>query len=126
MKRVVCWLIAIIVVLVAVRFGGGWLVTTWVAHGKNYEAHSMHEGHLIVDEIKAHDSSINATWTTDNRSQPNVVIRNVFEPAKQDLIISWAKAVKSQGRVRRHITIDFQKEIPHSDVPDTLLRTVEL
>ena len=123
MKRATGWLGAIVVFIIIVRFGGNGLITAYVAHGKNYDAHSMHEGHLIVDEIKAHDPSINATWTTGNHAQPNVVIRNVFDPAKQDMIISWAKAMKAQGRVRRHVTIDFQKEVPHSDVPDTVLRT---
>ena len=85
----------------------------------------MREGHVIVDEIKAHDPSINATWTTDERGQPEIVIRNVFDSDKQEAIIAWAKAVKSQGRVRRRIVIDFQKEIPNSHVDDTILRTIE-
>ena len=123
MKHAVGWLVAVIVLILIVRFGGNSLVTAYVAHAKNYEAHSMHEAHLIVDEIKAHDPSINATWTTGNHGQPNVVIRNVSDPAYQDMIISWAKAVKVQGRVRWHVTIDFQKEVPHTDVPDTVLRT---
>jgi hypothetical protein len=122
-KRVIKWFIFAAIAVVALRFGGQWALTAWIGHKKNSEAHSMHEGHIIVDEIKAHDPSINATWTNDDRGQPNIVIRNVFDRETQDAIVSWAQAVKTAGRVRRHITIDFQKEIPHSDVPDTILRT---
>ncbi len=123
MKRAIRWFVAIVLLVLAIRFGGDWLLTAWIAHNKNYEAHSMHEGHVIVDEIKAHEPSINATWVTDDRAQPNVVIRNVFDRRQQDMILSWAKAVKAQGRVQRHITVDFQKEIPRSHVPDTILRS---
>ena len=75
--------------------------------------------------IHEHDPTINATWTTDDHSQPNVVIRNVFDRAKQDEIIDWAKAAKTEGRLHRHIVIDFQKEIRHSSQPDIILREVE-
>jgi len=57
--------------------------------------------------------------------QPDVVIRNVFDSDKQEAIIAWAKAVKSQGLVQRRIVIDFQKETPNSHIDDTILRTIE-
>ena len=122
MKRAIKWLVGIVAAIIVV---GDFALTAWVAHKKNDEAHSMHEGHVIVDEIKAHDPFINATWTTDDRGQPDVVIRNVFDFDKQEAIIAWAKAVKRQGRVQRHIVIDFQKEIPNSHIDDTILRTME-
>jgi hypothetical protein len=125
MRRAISWMVAIVLALAVVRYGGEWALTAWVAHKKNYEAHSMHEGHVIVDEIKVHDPSINVTWTNDDHGQPDVVVRNVFDREKQDAILSWAKAVKREGRVKRHITVDFQKEIPHNDLPDTILRTEE-
>ena len=125
MKRAIRWLAVSIAVVAVLWFGGQFALTAWIAHKMTNEAHSMHEGHIIVDEIKAHDPTVNATWTNTDDGQPNVVVRKVFDPDKQDTIIAWAKAVKQQGRVHRHITIDFQKEIPHSDVPDTVLRTVE-
>jgi hypothetical protein len=121
--KALSWGIAIILVLIVARYGGDWALRAWIAHGKNYEAHSMHENHVIVDEIKAHDPSVNATWTTDDDAQPDVVIRNVLDRDKQDAILAWAKAVKQQGRVRRRISLDFQTETPHSSVPDTILRT---
>ena len=83
----------------------------------------MHEGHVIVEQIKAQDPSINATWTLDDNGQPDVVIRNVFDRENQDVILAWAKAVKQQGRVHRRISLDFQQETPHSSLPDTILRT---
>jgi len=125
MKRAIKWLAAIIAAVIVAGVAGDFALTAWIAHKKNDEAHSMREGHVIVDEIKAHDPSINATWTTDERGQPEIVIRNVFDSDKQEAIIAWAKAVKSQGRVRRRIVIDFQKEIPNSHVDDTILRTIE-
>jgi hypothetical protein len=125
MERTIKWLVTIVAALIVVGFAGNFALTAWIAHKKNDEAHSMYEGHVIVDEIKAHDPSINATWTTDDHGQPDVVIRNVFDSDKQEAIIAWAKAAKNQGRVQRHIVIDFQKEIPNSRIGDTILRTIE-
>jgi hypothetical protein len=122
MKRTLKRITAIAVIAAAAIFGGNTALTAWITWHKNYQAHSMHEGHVIVDEIHAHDPSINATWTTDG-DQPNVVIRNVFDREKQDTILAWAKAVKQQGRVHRRISLDFQKETPHSSLSDTFLRT---
>jgi hypothetical protein len=125
MKRAMKWLAAIVATVIVLGVAGDFALTAWIAHKKNEEAHSMHEGHVIVDAIKAHDPSINATWTTDERGQPDVVIRNVFDSDKQDAIIAWAKAVKSQGLVQRRIVMDFQKETPNSHIDDTILRTIE-
>ncbi len=83
----------------------------------------MHEAHLIVDEIKAHDASLNATWTIDDDHLPDVVIRNVFDHAKQEEILAWARSAKASGRVQCRVTIDFQREIPHSSAPDEILRS---
>ena len=80
----------------------------------------MHASRIVVDEIKAHNSTISVIWgTTDGH--PEVVVRNVFDPDKQDMIIAWAKAVKNQGRVHRPIALEFHKEIPHSHIDDTIL-----
>jgi len=84
----------------------------------------MHEGHIIVDEIRNRDPTIRATCSTAD-GNPEIVVRNEFDPRRQDMIIAWAKALKREGRVHRSITIEFHKEIPHSNVPDTLLRVVE-
>jgi len=119
------WFAAIVSTVIVLGVAGDVALTAWIAHNKNEEAHAMHEGHVIVDGIKAHDPSINATWTTDERGQPDVVIRNVFDSDRQEAIIAWAKAMKSQGLVRRRIVIDFQKETPNSYVGDTIRRTIE-
>ena len=70
MKRAIKWLAAIIAAVIVPGVAGDFALTAWIAHKKNDEAYSMREGHVIVDEIKAHDPSINATWTTDERGQP--------------------------------------------------------
>jgi hypothetical protein len=120
MKLAIKWPVGIIGGIVLAGLG----FNAWIAWGMNREAYQMHEGHIIVDEIKAHDSTISVTWgTTDGH--PEVVVRGVFEPDKQDTILGWAKAVKNQGRVHRPITLEFHREIPHSHIADTVLRTVE-
>jgi hypothetical protein len=120
MKSALKWVVGVVggLVIAWVRTG------VWMAWAINHEAYQMHEGHIIVDEIKVHNSAISVTWgTTDGH--PEVVVRNVFESDKQDMIVAWAKAVKNQGRVHRPITLEFHKEIPHSHIDDTILRTVE-
>lgn len=97
--------------------------SVWIAWGKNREAHAMHQAHIIVDDIHTHDPSVNATWTLDDDGCPNVVIRNVFDRQQQDAILAWAKAVKRQGRVHARVALHFQKEIPNSSAPDTILRS---
>jgi hypothetical protein len=120
MKSALKWFVGVVGGLVIAWFGIG----AWMAWGIHREAYQMHEGRIVVDEIKAHNSTIGVTWgTTDGH--PEVVVRNVFDSDKQDMIIAWAKAVKNQGRVHRPITLEFHKEIPHSHVDDTILRTVE-
>ena len=85
----------------------------------------MHEGRVIADAIHGHDPSVHVGWTTDGHGHPNIVIHDPLDAAKQDEVIAWAKAAKTQGRVHRHIVIDFQKDIPHSSEPDIILREVE-
>jgi hypothetical protein len=123
MRRAVKYVGVVLALAGAAAFGLVVGPSIWIAWAKNREAHCMHEGHVIVDQIKAQDPSINATWTLDDDGQPDVVIRNVFDREKQDMILAWAKAVKQQGRVHRRISLDFQQETPHSSLPDTILRT---
>jgi len=123
MKRALKYLGITLALAGAAGFGlilGPSILIAWGRTGKHT---AMHQGHVIVDYIRAHDQSINATWTLDDDGQPDVVIRNVFDREKQDAILGWAKAVKERGRVRGHIALDFQKEIPHSTAPDTILRS---
>jgi hypothetical protein len=109
----------VVPVVATLLFFGG------IVHGKYVHADIMREGHVIADAIHEHDPSVHVGWTTDDHGHPNIVIRDPLDTAKQDEIISWAKAAKAQGRVHRHIVIDFQKEIPHSSQPDIILREVE-
>jgi hypothetical protein len=119
--RALRWFGVAVIAVVVLWCTASWALTAWIAHRKNYEARSMHEAHMIADEIKAQDPSINAYWTTDDRALPDVVIRDVSDRAKQDEILAWAKALKNTGRVERHITINFQTA--HSNMPDEILRS---
>jgi hypothetical protein len=103
--------------------GCSWLVYSIVDH-RRHPLLPMREGRVIADAIHEHDPSVHVDWTTDDHGHPNLVIHNVFDTEKQDEVIAWAKAAKAQGRVHRHIVIDFQKEIPHSSQPDIILREV--
>jgi hypothetical protein len=116
MKEVLKWLLGVGATLLVVAIAGDIAFTAWITQHKNHEAHLMHEAHVIVDEIHAHDASINATWTVDDDT-PNVVVRNVFDRGKQDQILAWAQAAKQQGRVHRRISLDFQREVPQSSAP---------
>jgi hypothetical protein len=111
--------------LVVIPVASPFLLTAWIVHGKNVYADIVHEGRVIADAIHEHDPSVHVGWTTDGHNHPNIVIRDPLDTEKQDQIIQWAKAAKAQGRVHRHIVIDFQKEIPHSSQPDIILREVE-
>ena len=123
MKRVLKAIGATLAIVAAVAFGLMVGPSVWIAWGKNREAHAMHQGRVIVDDIKTHDPSVSATWTLDDDGYPNVAICNVFDREHQDAILAWAKAVKQRGAVHGRIALDFQKEIPHSSVPDTILRS---
>jgi hypothetical protein len=116
--------IGMAILVIAVVFSAVAILNAWVGWHKNDQARQMHEGHIIVNEIKAHDPTISATWSTAG-NHPEVVVRNVFDVKKQDMIVGWAKGVKQQGRVRRRITLEFHKEITGNHVPDTILRAVE-
>jgi hypothetical protein len=127
MRRVPNWLskLAIAIFLVAIPVASPFVFFCWIVHGKNVYADMMHEGHVVADAIHEHDTSVHVDWTTDGHGHPNLVVHNVFDTAKQDDVIAWAKAAKAQGHVHRHIVIDFQKEIPHSSEPDIILREAE-
>ena len=127
MRRLPSWLprLAAIIAFVVVPVAATVLFFGGMAHGKLVYSDIMREGHVIANAIHEHDSSLHVGWTTDGHAHPNIVIRDPLDTAKQDQIIAWAKAAKAQGRVRRRIVIDFQKEIPHSSQPDIILREVE-
>jgi len=117
--------VAIAITLVGIPVASPFLLSAWIVHGKNVYADIMHEGRIVADVIHEHDPSVHVGWTIDDHGHPNIVIRDLLDTAEQDEIIAWAKAAKAQGRVRRHIVIDFQKEIPHSSEPDIILREAE-
>jgi len=117
--------VAIAIMLVGIPVASPFLLSAWIVHGKNVYADIMHEGRVVADAIHEHDPSVHVGWTRDDHGHPNLVIHNVFDTEKQDEVIAWAKAAKAQGRVHRHIVIDFQKEIPHSSEPDIIVREVE-
>jgi hypothetical protein len=127
MRRLPKWIpgLAIVIMLVVIPVASPFILSAWIVHGKNEYADIMHEGRIIADAIHEHDPSVHVGWTTDDHGHPNIVIRDPLDTEKQDQIIQWAKAAKAQGRVHRHIVIDFQKEMPHSSQPDIILREVE-
>ncbi len=117
--------LTVAIMLVGIPVASPFLMSAWIEHGKNVYADVMHEGRVTADAIHAHDPSVHADWTTDGDGHPNLVIHNVFDTKNQDEVIAWAKAARAQGRVHRHIVIDFLKEISNRSEPGILMREVE-
>jgi hypothetical protein len=106
MKRAIKWLTVSVAVIAVLWFGGEFALTAWIAHKMNDEAHSMHEGHVIVDEIKAHDKTINANWST-SEGRALVRIYGVTDVNRQDMVLAWAKSLKERGRITRPVKVAF-------------------
>jgi hypothetical protein len=70
------------------------------------EAAKERQAELIVQAIKAHDGTINASATV-KKGYATVRVYAVTDPSIQDMIIAWVKEMKDRGEVGRSIAINF-------------------
>jgi hypothetical protein len=107
MKRAITWCIAVAAVIIAISV----VLPLHVQVG--YDAEDMRQGKLVVDDIKAQDKTINASWRSGARllsytyGGPVISVYAVTDSDHQDAIVGCIREMKQRGLVNRTVRILF-------------------
>jgi hypothetical protein len=80
----------------------------------------------VIEAIQKHDPSISAFKFYDKRGQRSIVIPDVLDRKKQNEIIRWAKAAKTEQHRRSLIVLSFHKGDLRKGQPNFIVHEVAL
>jgi hypothetical protein len=96
------FLAAVAVVIVAILFIFP-IRSLWSIASK---ADAIRQGKMIVDDIKAHDKTINA-WCRNSGCAAKIRVYAVTDADQQNAIIRWIEDFKAHGQVNRPVRLRF-------------------
>jgi hypothetical protein len=70
------------------------------------KADAIRQGKMIVDDIKAHDKTINA-WCRNSGGAAEIRVYAVTDANQQNAIIRWIENFKARGQVNRPVKLRF-------------------
>lgn len=70
------------------------------------KADAIRQGKMIVDDIKAHDKTINA-WCRSSGCAAEIRVYSVTDADQQNAIIRWIEDFKAHGQVNRPVKLRF-------------------
>jgi len=70
------------------------------------KADAIRQGKMIVDDIKAHDKTINA-WCRNSGGAAEIRVYAVIDANQQNAIIRWIEDFKARGQVNRPVKLRF-------------------
>jgi hypothetical protein len=70
------------------------------------KADAVRQGKMIVDDIKAHDKTINA-WCKNSGPAAEIRVYAVTDADRQNAIIRWIEDFKAHGQVNRPVKLRF-------------------